>query len=143
MSITGSCGTNRGFRNVLLRKQREGNNTMKLKRYFTGTLKYWPILLILGIVLYSILSERYIDKNFYKEKLNTVIVDKENNLTGGRSYDYVTRSGIIIRVFRPDCLEIEVGDSIVKAENSWTFSVYKKNSLTGFDFYKVYRVHRE
>lgn len=55
---------------------------MKLKRYFTGILKYWPILLILGIVLYSILSERYIDKNFYKEKLNTVIVDKENNLTG-------------------------------------------------------------
>ena len=116
---------------------------MKLKRYFTGTLKYWPILLILGIDLYSILSERYIDKNFYKEKLNTVIVDKENNLTGGRSYDYVTRSGITIRVFRPDCLEIEIGDSIVKAENSWTFSVYKKNSLTGFDFYKVYRVHRE
>lgn len=111
---------------------------MKTLHFLKPLLKSWPIVLFILIIVYSIVSRKVIDKNFFESKLNTVVVKKENNLTGGRSYDYVTRSGITIRVFRPDCLEIEIGDSVVKTEKSWNFSIYKKNHFSGYEFYKVF-----
>lgn len=117
---------------------------MEVHNFFKPLLKIWPLILVSLIIGYSIISRKIIDKNFFRSKLNTVIVKRENNFTGGRSYDYVTRSGITIRVFRPDCLDIEIGDSVVKAEKSWSFSTYKMNSFGGtYHFYKVYRTYRE
>lgn len=71
--------------------------------------------------------------------INSHIVKKKNNWTGGRSYDYITEDNITITMMSNHSLLI--GDSISKAANSDDFKVYRKNKLGKYELYKSYNIN--
>jgi hypothetical protein len=107
---------------------------MKLKNIW----KLFPVFLIIGIIIFFERKGNIERKEFYTSDINSYIVKKKNNWSGGRSYDYITAKNIIITLMNSDTLKI--GDSISKENNTGNFNVYRKNQLGKYKFYKNYKI---
>jgi|SRR5690606_38479526 len=105
---------------------------MKLKNIW----KLFPVFLILGIIIYFEQKGNIERKEFYLSTINSYIIKKKNNWSGGRSYDYITKENVIITLMNSDTLKI--GDSISKESNTTNFQIYRKNQLGKYEFYKNY-----
>lgn len=100
--------------------------------------RLFPVILIIGIIIFFEKMNNVDRKDFYKSDINSYIVKKKNNWSGGRSYDYITDKNIIITLMNSDTLKI--GDSISKENNTGNFNVYRKNQLGNYKFYKNYNI---
>jgi hypothetical protein len=97
---------------------------------------------IVAIVLYE-RKVYLVEKIFFKNKLNTVVVDIENNWSGGRSYNYITKNHIVFALLNYESTNLRIGDSIVKEKNSWEFDVFRYDSIAdSFYYYKKYDKQR-
>jgi len=104
----------------------------------TNIWKLFPVFLIAGIIIFFGRKGNIERNEFYKSGINSYIVEKKNNWSGGRSYDYITAKSIIITLMNSDTLK--VGDSISKEINTGNFNVYRKNELGLYRFYKNYDI---
>lgn len=76
---------------------------------------------------------------FYKTQLNTTITKVENNFTGGRSYDYITKEQITISLMNYPSTNLRIGDSVAKEKDSWMFDVFRYDSIAdSFYYFKKY-----
>ena len=102
-------------------------------------IKIWRVcilLTIIGTILFVELKGFHERKVFYLSDIKSKVIKIENNISGGRSYDYITKSGIIITLMNSDTLLL--GDSIVKEKNNWVFELYRKNTSENYKFIKAY-----
>lgn len=105
--------------------------------------KIWRLCMILGLIgfiSYFEISEYHAKKVYYLTDLKSKIIKIENNISGGRSYDYITKSGIIITLMNSDTLFI--GDSIVKEKDNWVFELYRKNKTGNYKFIRTYNLDK-
>jgi hypothetical protein len=109
---------------------------MRMKKLLKKLLRISPIILFFGIIIYSVTITHFEKKHFFESKLNTIVIKKKNNLTGGRTYDYITRNNIVITIGKSDCSNLELGDSIVKKANNWEFDIFKRDINGEFKFYR-------
>lgn len=97
------------------------------------------IILVFGMILFFQLKANFEKKQFFKSKLNTVIVQIKNNFTFGRSYDYVTKDKIIITFINSGDSNLKLKDSIIKESNNWEFIVFRIDEFgSDYKFYKKY-----
>lgn len=108
---------------------------MKIKNVW----KLSPILIIIGLIIFFERKSRMERKSFYKSNINSYIIKKSNNWSGGRSYDYLTENNVIITLMNTNSLKIR--DSISKLPNTNYFKVYRKNQLGKYEFYKEYNTN--
>ena len=108
---------------------------------FKKILKLWPILIFLGVIIFFEVKGHLQRKKIYEHKINSSITKKENNWTGGHSYDYITKDGKLLTVVNSDTLK--VGDSISKEKNTPNFKVFRKNKLNDFQYFKTINIGRE
>lgn len=101
--------------------------------------KLLPIFIIIGIVIFFEWKSSDERKVFYVSGINSHITKKNNNWSGGRSYDYLTGNNITITLLNKNSLEI--GDSISKIANTNHFKVYRKNRFGKYEFYKDYDIN--
>lgn len=95
-------------------------------------------IVFISIIIFEIIGNLEREK-FHETALNNKVIEIKNNLTFGRSYDYVTDNKIIITLFQHKRLII--GDSIVKHMNSWNFKVYRKDYVTKkYKYYDNYKL---
>ena len=109
---------------------------MKLKKIVVKIFRLYPLILLLGVVVFDIIRTHHKKMIFFKSELATIVVKKKNNLTGGRTYDYITKNKIVLTIPSQDSNNVEIGDSVVKNKNSWQFDLYKKNKKGEYNFYK-------
>ena len=109
---------------------------MKLKKIVVKIFRLCPLILLLGVVVFDIIRTHHKKMIFFKSELATIVVKKKNNLTGGRTYDYITKNKIVLTIPSQDSNNVEIGDSVVKNKNSWQFDLYKKNKKGEYNFYK-------
>jgi len=101
--------------------------------------KIWTVFIliaIIGPILITQIKGSHERKVFYLADIKSKIIKIENNISGGRSYDYITKSGIIITLMNSDTLLL--GDSIAKEKNNWVFELYRKNTSENYKFIKAY-----
>ena len=110
--------------------------------------KAWRLIIIitpLSLIIFFETKAYFERKTFFKNPLNTTINKIENNSSGGRSYDYITKNNIVITLLElaGKSLDLNIGDSVVKAVNSWQFDIYRKdeNNLNYF-FYKRFDLEK-
>ncbi|GAA5102800.1 hypothetical protein GCM10023210_44080 [Chryseobacterium ginsengisoli] len=101
--------------------------------------KLFPILIIVVIIFFFEYKSSNEREAFHIAKINSHIVKKKNNWSGGRSYDYLTENNITITMMNINSLT--VGDSISKLANSDNFKVYRKNRFGMYEFYKNYNIN--
>lgn len=105
--------------------------------------KIWRICMLLGLIGFISFFEvkkHYVRKNYYESSLKTKIIRLGSNISAGRSYDYITKSGVIITLMNSDTLFI--GDSIVKEKNNWVFELYRKNKTGNYKFVSTYNLDK-
>ena len=103
---------------------------------FNNIWKLLPVFLIIGIIIFFEKKGDTERTRFYKSNINSYIIKKKNNWSGGRSYDYITDKNIIITLLNNDT--INIGDSISKEANTGDFEVYRINTkLRKYIFYKT------
>lgn len=98
------------------------------------------ILGIIGFISYFEIKEFHAKKVYYLTNLKSKIVKIESNISGGRSYDYITENKIIITLMNSDTLF--VGDSVVKEKDNWEFKLYRKNKLGNYKFIRTYNLEK-
>lgn len=98
--------------------------------------RLFPVLIIVVIIVFFERKGSLEREKFYDTPINSHILIKKNNWSGGRSYDYITKSNIIITLLSNDSLKI--GDSISKEAKTSKFTVYRKNQTENYEFYKNY-----
>jgi hypothetical protein len=102
----------------------------------------WPVIIIaltFGGTFFFRLQSNFRREQFFESKLNTTIVNIKNNLLNGRSDDYVTKNGIVVRVYLSDTLNLKINDSIIKEKNSWEFIVLRMEEYgSGYKFCRKY-----
>lgn len=109
---------------------------MKLKGGYWNLL---PIIIVVGFIIYNQNRWSFEAKEFNDASLNNKIIKIEGNWSGGRSYDYITDSKVIITLLNDN--KLYVGDSIVKKSKSWKFKVYRLDSLNNmYTFHKEYNL---
>jgi len=74
----------------------------------------------------------------YESNIESIVIARKNNCTGGAFYDYECKSGDILYAYGDDPLLI--GDSIVKIANSDYFDVYRSNNEGGFKYLKRFSI---
>lgn len=97
-------------------------------------IKFYPIPLVIGAIYFCHSSLRETRLKCYESKIESIVIARKNNCTGGTYYNYECKSGDILFVFRDDTLLI--GDSIVKIANSDYFDVYRRNDDVNFKYLK-------
>lgn len=108
---------------------------MKLKKLW----KLYPIVIFVGFIYFFSKKSSLERQQFLKMKLNDYVIEKKNNWSGGRSYDYITNNGIVITLLKTDN-SIQIGDSIVKKNNSNIFCIHRKIN-NNYQFYKKHRIY--
>lgn len=103
-------------------------------------LRVFIVVLIIGTIFIVEIIEFHSMKLYYLSDLNSKIITIEGNISGGRSYDYITKKGIIITLMNSDTLY--VGDSIVKEKNNWVFELYRKNENGNYKFIRTYNLDK-
>jgi len=101
-------------------------------------IKFHPIPLVIGVIYFCHSSLRETRLKCYESKIESIVIARKNNCTGGTYYNYECKSGDILFVFRDDTLLI--GDSIVKIANSDYFDVYRSNNEGGFKYLKRFSI---
>ena len=104
-------------------------------------IKIWRVcilLAIIGPILITIIKGSHEKKVYYLADLKSKIIKIENNISGGRSYDYITKNGIIITLMNSDTLF--VGDSVTKEKNNWEFKLFRKNKFGNYKFIRTYNL---
>ncbi|EHQ40948.1 hypothetical protein [Myroides odoratus] len=100
--------------------------------------KLFPIVLIIGIIFLFERKSSLERERFKEDALNSSIVNKKSNWTGGRSYDYHTKNGRVITLLNKHALVI--GDSVAKKSNTFKFTIYRKDSLGNYKYYANYDI---
>jgi len=95
---------------------------------------------LIGFISYFEIKEFHAKKVFYLTEIKCKIIKIENNISGGRSYDYITENGVIITLMNSDTLFI--GDSIIKEKNNWIFKLYRKKTSENYKFIKSYNYEK-
>ena len=95
---------------------------------------------LIGVISFFEIKEFHNKRVYYNTDLNSKIIKIENNISGGRSYDYITKNGIIITLMNTDTLF--VGDSILKEKKNWIFRLYRKNEFGKYKFIKTYNLDK-
>ncbi len=95
-----------------------------------------PFFVFASVVIFFETKSFFARKHFFKSKLNSVIVKKEGNWSGGRSYDYVTKDNVIVTVKNHNGENLDLGDSIAKEPESWKYQIFRKDVIGEFKFYK-------
>ena len=96
--------------------------------------RLYPIFIILGIIIFFQIKWNLEYKKFHQTAINSLIIKKKNNWSGGRSYDYLTKNNIVITLISNNLLK--VGDSISKESNTDEFEIYIKIDKGKYQFYK-------
>lgn len=98
--------------------------------------KLFPVVLIIGIIFFLENKSSLEREKFKESAINSYIVKKKGNWTGGRSYDYLTKNGIVITLSNKHSLVL--GDSVSKQNNTFKFKIYRKDSLENYKYYSSY-----
>lgn len=101
--------------------------------------KLFPLVLICCIIFFFNRKSSIERTQFFKTELTNCIVSKNNNWSGGRSYNYITDNGFVITLLKKDN-SIQIGDSIVKKSDTNHISIYRKNN-NKYQFYKNYSIN--
>ena len=98
------------------------------------------ILGIIGLISYYEIKGFHAKNVYYQTNLESKIIRIENNISGGRSYDYITENRIIITLMNSDTLFI--GDSVVKEKDNWEFKLYRKNKSGNYEYIRTYNLQK-
>lgn len=90
-----------------------------LKKYF----RYYPILIILGFIIYFYHEARQERINFHDRKINSIIISKDDFIKN-KSHIYYLNDGKDFTLKNNH--KLIVSDSISKFEFTWRFDVYRK-----------------
>jgi|SRR5690606_13664999 len=93
------------------------------------------VVILIGFISFFEIKQFLERKKTIQNEINEIIIEINNNWTGGRSYDYVTKNNYIITLINTDTLLI--GDSISKKINTPKFDVFRKKNGK-YIFYKTY-----
>lgn len=96
------------------------------------------ILFMIGLIVFCERKSYWERTTFRKEAINSYIIQKRSNWTGGRSYDYLLPNNIVLTL--PNNQNLVKGDSISKKSNTYRFSVYRKDTVGQYRFYKDYDI---
>lgn len=98
--------------------------------------KLFPVILIMGIIFFFETKSSLEREKFKESVIHSVIVKKKGNWTGGRSYDYHTKNGIVLTHL--NTYSLEIGDSISKQNDTFKFKLYRKDSVGNYKYYNSY-----
>ena len=98
--------------------------------------KLLPVVLIIGIIFFFEKKSSLEREKFKESAINSYIVKKKSNWTGGRSYDYLTKNGIVITLLNK--YSLVMGDSVSKQNDTFKFKIYRKDSLGNYKYYNSY-----
>ena len=98
--------------------------------------KLFPVVLIIGIIFFFEKKSSLEREKFKESAINSYIVKKKSNWTGGRSYDYLTKNGIVITLLNK--YSLVMGDSVSKQNDTFKFKIYRKDSLGNYKYYNSY-----
>ncbi|HET7734006.1 MAG TPA: hypothetical protein VFK73_09235 [Paludibacter sp.] len=101
--------------------------------------KIWRVFMVVslvGFISFFEIKEFHAKRVFFQSELNTIIIRVEGNVSGGRSYDYITREDIVITLM--NCDTLFVGDSVVKKKNDYLFKLYRKNKSGNYEYKRIY-----
>ncbi len=109
---------------------------MEIKFIKKNIWRLYPILILVGILLYFHFNGKKMNKKFYNNSLNNIVV-KSNNWQG-RVKQFILNNDIKIESSVIDSYNIMVGDSIVKDSKSYIFRIYRKENDGKYIFIKQY-----
>ena len=109
---------------------------MNKKKVFRVSIILW----VIGFISFFENKEFHIKKVYYNTDLNSKIINIENNISGGRSYDYITKTGKVITLMNNDTLF--VANSVGKSKKNWIFKLYRKNEFGEYKFIWIYNLDK-
>ena len=98
--------------------------------------RLYPILIFVGIILFSYFQGKKYLNRFYNNSLNNIIIKRNNWQI--RATEFYFENGIYIDSTNTNRYNLQLGDSIVKKADSYTFRVYRKDSTGKYWFVKQY-----
>ncbi|MBA9074322.1 hypothetical protein GGR22_002489 [Flavobacterium gossypii] len=104
-------------------------------------LRFYPVIVIFGIFIYFHLVGKKNNEKFYKSKVNSLIVERNNWQV--RATAFYLSNGLKIDSSSLAEFDLKLGDSIVKQKNTHLFKVYRReNSREGYYFLSEYDNNR-
>lgn len=104
---------------------------IKLKKLW----RLYPVVLILGILLFFHIKGSKNRNTFYNKQLNEKIVSSTNWQV--RVKTYFLESNIAINSTMSNPIDLQIGDSITKKSNTNTFNVFRKEKGK-YEYYKTF-----